>query len=443
MKNSTLSPRDLAYRSLEKCENYDRYSNIEVDSILARHPLKPEDRGLYTTLVYGVIERSITLDYLIDLYAKKPKIDLPVRILLRLGIYQLLYTDRIPDHAVCSETVELAKRYASRGAEGFVNAILRKIIRERDAYQRKPGDTVLASFPLPDRDAEPLKWLSISYGFPQPICGIFLPAFGMERTVTLLEAYNARTAESLRVNTLKISREGYLSALREQGIAAEASALCEGGIRLERSVPVTALPGFNEGLCFVQDEASQLAVEWLAPREGETVLDICACPGGKSFSAGILMENSGTLRSYDLHQNKLSLVEKGAARLGIDIITTEAKDGRRRDEGLLASADRIICDVPCSGLGVMAKKPDLRYKKVDDIARLPQIQREILDNVSAYLKPGGRLLYSTCTVLKEENEQVVEAFLQAHPDFSLLRQRTLYPDTDGTDGFFVSVLERK
>ena len=209
------------------------------------------------------------------------------------------------------------------------------------------------------------------------------------------------------------------------------------------NAPVPALPGFSDGHFFVQDEASQLCVEALDAKAGMSVIDVCACPGSKSFGAAADMENRGHLVCCDLHKNKLSLVESGAARLGISIIETEARDARDPNPAWAGAFDRVLCDVPCSGFGVFAKKPELRYKDPAKSAALPDIQLAILENASTYLKAGGILVYSTCTLLPTENEENVNRFLQSHPAFSLLRERTLTPDVDGTDGFYFAVLQKQ
>lgn len=433
-KKKNASAREEALRSLIKCGSCDRYSNLEIDVALERigDKMKTEDRALYTTLVYGVIERTVTLDYIISQFSSKSveKLELNVLYLLRLGVYQLMFMERIPDHAVCDETVELTKKYSNRGAAGFVNAVLRQIIRKRNEIR------------YPDKNTDMIGYLSVTYGFPAELCRFFCGIYGEERTESLFSAFNRRNAVSLRVNTLLTSRDEYVSRLKESGFEAEISMITGSGVLLSRSAAISKLPNFADGECFVQDEASQLAVELLSPKAGETVFDICSCPGGKSFSAAMLMENRGRILSFDLHENKLSLVKKGAERLKIDIIETSARDGRSFSEEFAESADRIICDVPCSGLGVIGKKPDLRYKNPEELKRLPQIQYEILANAAKYLKRGGTMLYSTCTLNPAENEGIMKRFLEAENGFKCRLMRTLYPDTDGTDGFFIALLEK-
>ncbi|MBQ8310990.1 MAG: 16S rRNA (cytosine(967)-C(5))-methyltransferase RsmB [Clostridia bacterium] len=421
------NPRRIAWDVLNKCASAEQYSNIALDTAIKRAELPSVDRGLLTTLVYGVIEKQITLDACIDSLAARGGIAPDVRNLLRMGTYQMAYLDRVPDHAAVNETVDMAPKRA----KGFVNAILRAFARS--------GKQI----PMPDREEDPIGYLSVRYSFCKPLCEKFVAVFGFRRTEELFAAFGQEPPLTVRVNTLRISRENLLARLAEEGIAAEPTPHVSNGIRVLDKTPVTALCGFDEGLFFVQDEASQLCVEALDAHEGMRVLDACACPGSKSFGAAIDMRNTGSVVACDLHKNKLSLVESGAERLGILTVTAEARDARHLREEWCGGFDRVLCDVPCSGFGVFAKKPELRYKNPEKSAGLPGIQAAILENASVYVKDGGKLVYSTCTLLPEENENNVARFLQSHGEFTLLEQRTLYPDTDGTDGFFFAVLERK
>lgn len=416
--------RETALQILNKCGSAEQYSNLALDTAIRRGDFSSADRGLLTALVYGTIERQLTLDDWIGQLSARPQneIDAPTRNLLRMGLYQLAYLDRIPDHAAVNETVALAPKRT----KGFVNAVLRSFLR------------VGKKLPLP---REPIARLSVQYSVLPEVCRIFADAFGLEKTESVLAAFGKQPALCLRVNTLRTTKEALLDRLCAEGFDAVATAESGTGIRLT-SAPVASLTGFDEGLFFVQDEASQLCVEALDAHAGMTVLDVCACPGSKSFGAAIDMGNEGCVISCDLHVNKLSLVKSGAERLGISIIRTEARDARDTNEAWIGQADRVLCDVPCSGYGVLAKKPELRYKNLEKSAALPDIQLAIAESACRYVKQGGRMVYSTCTLLPCENEQNVARFLQRHPEFRLLRQRTLYPDTDGTDGFYFAVLEK-
>lgn len=422
MSDRTVTARSLALALLVDCEKRGQYPNLALDHALRRAELSPADRGLCTTLVYGVTERRITLDAIIDRLADRT-VEPSVRALLRLGLYQLRYLDRVPAHAAVNETVALAPRRVA----GFVNAILR-------AYGRRAGEFTFAATDAPS--------MSVAYSVAEPICAALIAAYGLDRTASILDAFGRIPPLTLRVNTLRTTRDDYLARLQAAGIEATPCATPT-GIRLAASANPTALPGFAAGDSFVQDEASQRCVASLGAKPGELILDLCACPGAKSFGAAIDMDNTGRVISSDLHENKLSLVRSGAERLGITIIETAARDARVPVDDLLGQADRVICDVPCSGLGVLGKKPDLRYKSLEDAARLPAIQAAILETAARYVKPGGRLVYSTCTILPAENEAVTAPFLAAHPAFAVLDERTLLPDTDGCDGFYFCAMVRR
>ena len=419
--------REIAWSVLNKCEAAGQYSNIALDSAIKRADLGDADRGLLTALVYGTLERRLTLDAAIDALASRGDIAPDLRILLRMGIYQLAYLDRVPDHAAVNECVALAPKKA----KGFVNAILREFVRG--------GKKI----PCPEKEADPIRYLSVRYSVCAPLCERFVAEFGLVRAEEILAAFGRQPSSSLRVNVLRISRDALLERLHAQGIAAEPILASACGIRVTDKIPVTALYGFDEGLFFVQDEASQLCVEALDARPSMRVLDACACPGSKSFGAAIDMENLGEVIACDLHENKLSLVKSGAERLGISIIQTHARDARIKNAEWVGQFDRVLCDVPCSGFGVLAKKPELRYKDPIESERLPEIQRAILENAYAYVKTGGKLVYSTCTLLSRENGEQVAAFLTSHAEFTLVEERTLYPDIDGTDGFYFAVMEKK
>ncbi|MBR5120523.1 MAG: 16S rRNA (cytosine(967)-C(5))-methyltransferase RsmB, partial [Clostridia bacterium] len=356
-------PRKIAYDVLVKCSSAEQYSNIALDTAIKRSDLTTLDRGLLTALVYGVIERQITLDAIIDELCQRGSADISpdVRTLLRLGLYQLAYLDRVPDHAAVNETVNMA----GKRSRGFVNAILRAFIRS--------GKEI----PVPQKEEDPIRYLSVKYSFCESLCECFVAAFGLSRTEQLFAAFGEHPDLNLRTNTLRITREELIAKLDEQGIRALPTTESDIGIRVCDKSPVTELYGFSEGLFFVQDEASQLCVKALDAKAGMRVLDACACPGSKSFGAAIDMQNKGEVISCDLHKNKLSLVESGAARLGISILQTEERDARNTNEAWLGNFDRVLCDVPCSGFGVFAKKPELRYKDPAASAALPDIQLAI------------------------------------------------------------------
>ena len=442
MESKKITARAAAFRSLIACERDKKYSNLEIDAAIRRFKLDGPERGLYTALTYGVIERRITLDYIIAKLSTRPlaALDAPTATLLRLGLYQLIWLDRVPDHAAVGETVALAKAEAPRAAS-FVNAVLR-------GFQRTYGKDDL---PLPEK-SDPA-YLAVKYSVGADVLAALHAA--SPDTEALLAGFEAQRAVTLRVNTLKLSREALLMQLADAGCEAEACRHSPFGVKLKNGTVTPEIAELIEkGFVYIQDEASQLAVLAASPAPGSTVIDTCACPGGKSFSAAMLMENTGRVMSFDLHKNKLSLVDSGAKKLGITIIETAEKNGAVYDAALDSVADTVLCDVPCSGLGVIAKKPEIRYKSLADFARLPEIQLAIVENCAKYVKKGGILVYSTCTVLPEENEENVAKILANHPEFAPVDfsvgdvksengMLTLSPDLHATDGFFVAKFIKK
>ncbi len=425
--------RGAAAASLLKIERLGRYSNIEIDSLLkGDSSLSDADRALYTRLVYGVIERRLTLDCIISQYSAKPvaSVDAETLTALRLGIYQLLYTDRIPDFAAVSASVDTAPRRS----RGFVNGVLRSFLRAGKDYSLPSG-----------ADAEAM---SVRHSTGVDICRVLSDSYGAAVAEELLEAFHSAEGVTLRVNTLKISPEAALDLLD----GATRSKYCDDSIKI-KALDRTARDGLEHGYWFVQDTASRIATAIFGARPGETVADVCAAPGGKSFSAALDMNDRGQLFSFDLHENKLSLIRRTAERLGITCITADARDARKPSEKLIGKCDRVLCDAPCSGIGVIGKKPELRYKSLDTIGALPDIQLDVLCGASCYVRDGGVLMYSTCTLNKRENEEVVARFLERHGEFSLCPfdspvrsdsgMLTLMPHIHGTDGFFIAKMIKK
>ena len=436
------SARSIAFKILLDAMRRSTYSNIALDRELSRAELSDADKALCSVIVLGVTERALTLDSIIDALASSPEdIDADARALLRMGIYQIAFLDRIPDHAAVNETVALAPRRL----RGFVNAVLRSYLRARAS-----GEEDLL---FPKKEEDIIGYLSLKYSFPREVAKRFSEIYGYERAEKIFEIFNRAPLMTLRINTLKISRDEYVALLEENAIEYVLSDKLSDAVKV-RGVAYSALPGASDGYFFIQDEASQMCVEVLGAQAGDRVIDVCSCPGSKSFGAAIKMKNEGEIFSFDLHKSKLSLIENGAERLGINIIKAAERDGRKPDEELFGSADRVLCDVPCSGLGVIAKKPEIRYKSLSDFERLPEIQYGILSASADYLKVGGYLVYSTCTVLPEENRENVIRFLSEYQNFEAVDftvggreseggMLSLSPDTDGTDGFFIAKMRRR
>lgn len=434
-----MNVRKLALDTLCKCESASQYSNLALDAKIKKFNILGDDRSLFTVLVYGTIEHKLTLDYYIGKLSSIPieKIESETLNILRLGLYQIIFM-RTADHAAVNETVSLAPQRS----RGFVNAILRNYLRKKDTLS------------LPSKDTDPALALSVKHSFPKETAAKLLSHFGYEETEKLLSAMNKTPMMTLRVNTLRVSRGELLEKLHDKGIKASKTAISPYGIRLEENISYSELEESFGGEFFVQDEASQISTAALDAKNGHRVIDMCSCPGSKSFGAAITMENGGELFAFDLSKSKLPLISSGAERLGIGIIKAEAHDGHDFISELEDSADRIICDVPCSGFGVVAKKPEIRYKDISATAALPDIQYGILCNAARYLKKNGVLVYSTCTVLPEENELCVKRFLDSHKDFTTMPINvgslsaedgmiTLLPHVHGTDGFFICKLTRR
>ena len=434
-----MNVRKLALETLSKCETAAQYSNLALDARIKKFNITGDDRSLFTVLVYGTIEHKLTLDYYIDSLSSIPKekIEADTRNILRLGLYQIMFM-RTADHAAVNETVALAPQRS----RGFVNAILRNYLRKKD------------SISLPDKITESSEYMSVAHSIPKETCEKFISIFGLEEAEKLLLAMNESPMMTLRVNTLKASRESLLEKLSIGGIKAKPTEISPYGIRLEKSIPYSELEALCVGEFFVQDEASQISTAALDATEGMNVIDMCSCPGSKSFGAALTMANDGEILAFDLSKSKLPLISSGAKRLGIDIIKAEAHDGRDFIPSLEEWADRIICDVPCSGFGVIAKKPEIRYKDINASSALPEIQYGIICNAARYLKKGGVMVYSTCTIFPEENEKIIARFLSEYPDFEALPLNvgglsedsgmiTLLPHVHGTDGFFICKLTRK
>lgn len=459
------TPRSLALATVLAVEG-GQYANIAVDTALRRHAWGDSDRHLYTALVYGVLERKTTLEYLLSRFSARPvdELDATVRVALSQGLYQLVYLDRVPDHAALDETVSLVPRKSS----GYVNAVLRAYLRfeaalptapdgarpPRENRLTTPADWVAR---FPDLAADPLRALAVATGVPDTLCRVFVDALGEKRAASALTAFGIKPPVTLRLNPLRATEEDMIAALTDAGISPSSSLYAPHALRVADGA-LTSTKSFDDGQFFIQDEASQLCVAVLGARPGERVVDTCSCPGSKAFGMALDMENRGELYAFDLHKSKLSLITKGAERLGISIIRTAERDARDPDPALVGTCDRVLCDVPCSGLGVIAKKPEIRHKDLGESARLPAIQAAILEASATYLKPGGTLVYSTCTILPAENEDVVTAFLEAHPAFApddfivpakdpavrdIRSHRgmvTLLPDEHRTDGFFIARL---
>lgn len=430
------SARRTAYDVLLQVFKDQAYSNLTLDHTLGQSGLSRQDKAFAARLVYGTVERMMTLDYILARFLTQPiaKLKLQVLVNLRLAAYQIVYMEKVPASAAINEAVKLAKETGCAFASGLVNAVLRKV----------------AGQPV---DLSGADWAT-QYSCPEPLIQMWKKMYGKTNTEALLETLNAPAPLTVRVNPLKITPTAFCRLLEAEGIGVEPTCL-RNAFHLHYAGSITELPQFSQGLFHVQDLSSQLCVEALEPVAGETVLDLCAAPGGKSFTIAECMQNSGVVFAMDIYSHRLSLLEQGAIRLGIKNIKTAVYDASVFQPEI-APADRVLCDVPCSGLGIIRRKPEIRYKELDSIKELPALQLKILTNASRYVKPGGTLVYSTCALNRKENNKVVDAFLKENTAFASVPvltelphgtqdgdYMTLFPHINGTDGFFIAKLVKR
>ena len=423
------SARRIAADLLVRIEKDGAYSTLSLREALRNASLPDErDAALVTRLVYGVTERRITLDYNLALYLKQPLRKLPPQVLasLRLGAYQILFSDQIPAPAAVNESVTLARQCGFSYAAGLVNAVLRRI--------------AAAGLVLPN-ETDRARYLSVLYSAPIWLVTLFSDAYGPERAQAVLASFLEPRPVFIRHNALKCTVDALRNAFHAAGFSMKETPT-PGAYQLTGSGDFTRLPAFSDGWFFVQDLSSQRCAAALDAQPGETVIDCCAAPGGKTFSSAIRMENRGRIIACDLYPQKTRLIENGAKRLGITIVETVCCDAGTLPERFSA-ADKVLCDVPCSGLGVIGRKPEIRYKEPGELAALPETQLYIVSRCSSLVKPGGTLVYSTCTLNPAENEDVCAAFLRAHPAFAPAGETvTCFPDETGGDGFFIAVFRR-
>lgn len=434
-----MNARTTALSALIAMRRQNAWADGALKDYTARDRLDRRDAALAARLLYGVVQNRMLLDFYLAQAVASPltKLQPVVLDILRLGAYQILFLDKIPVSAAVNEAVEQTKTYANKRAAGLVNGSLRTLARRKDELE-KPHD------------------LATKYSHPQPLVDCLRASMDEETLEAFLAADNDIPKTALQANPLKASAEQVAAALDEAGIACEPHPWLPGCFLVSGTGNLESLPLFQSGAVYVQDAAAKLAVLASGAGPGMRVLDCCAAPGGKSFAAAMQMENTGSILSCDLHAHKISLIEKNAARLGISILKAEQRSASEFDPALEAQFDLVIADVPCSGLGVIRKKPDIRYKDPAPLADLPAVQLDILRNAARYVKPGGTLMYSTCTLLYRENGEVVETFLAENNSYKAeafplpgpvgLVQGgsvTLWPHRHGTDGFFISKMRRE
>ena len=439
--------RNTALKILQKATDGE-YLNLVFQDCLKDSSLSSSDTAFLKELVFGVFRNKILLDYIIrkNSSIRLKKIDPKILNILRMGAYQYFFMDKVPEHAAVSESVNLAKKCAGQKTVAFVNAVLRQIIRTNP---KKTPDLSQIS--------DKTEYLSVKYSYPQPLAEFFVKSFG-NRAESLMKSGNEPPDLCVRINTLKTTKEEFIKKLDLLGITYKETPYTDCGLYLFGATEQKRKS--ISGLFTVQDQSSQLAALALKPDAGDFVLDLCSAPGGKTTHIAELMKNEGKILASDIYQSRLKSVDFLADGLGIDIIKTYPHDATVVDSELIGKADKILADVPCSGLGIIRRKPDIKYKEnITDFSELNEIQLKILQTAYQYLKPGGAMVYSTCTINKGENIELIEKFLSAHPDMSLDKITSehilgdakhagekgyieIFPDTDNSDGFFVCRLKK-
>ena len=442
-----VNARELALKALHRVDQEAGFSNLVLEDTLRKEKISDLDKSLITEIVYGVTSRRLTLDYIISIHSKIKinKISPWIINILRMGLYQMLYLTKIPVSAACNESVKLARRYGHQASAGFVNAILRNMKKQDEVLAQVGGMNTVSK-------------LSILHSHPEWIVKIWIEQYGEKFTEELCKANNERPHIAVRVNTLKIDYTSLKKMLEDRGIKTEKSKISEDALIIDHGNPINEL--FEQGYYTVQDEAAMLVTEILKPESGDIVADLCSAPGGKTTHIAQLMHNKGKIIAWDIHEHRVELVKKTAQRLGVDIIETRYGDATKEDENLIEKCDKVLIDAPCSGLGVIRRKPEIKWtRKSEHIEELINIQRALLNAGSKYVKPGGRLVYSTCTLNSSENEDIIKSFIEMNQKFELEYEHIksysiegnvegkgyvyLFPNIQKTDGFFIAALKKK
>lgn len=453
MSNNTLNygARETALIILYSVEEQAAYSNLILDQQLTKTRMDIQDKRLVTELVYGVLRWKLKLDWIINSYLKSPLAKLPlwIKLILRLGVYQLVQTG-VPPSAAVNESVKLAKKYGHVGTVRLVNGVLRAISRN------------LETIDYPELVLEPVEHISVLYSHPDWMVERWIKRYGIESTIALCNANNSSPGMSLRVNSLRISREELLNMLKAEGVEAETSQYIPDGVKIKKGFSPRNSKLFEEGLVIPQDEAAIMVGHLLAPKPGDLVMDCCAAPGGKTTHLAQLMKNKGKIYAFDVHPHRLRLIEEACRNTGMEIVRVGENDARDLEKIYSKKFDCVLVDSPCSGTGVLRRKPDARWRKnIKQIQQFSKLQLEILESAAKTVKIGGSIVYSTCSLEPEEGEKVIQKFLASNSDFTIVNPlfslswleglsifteqgyvRT-YPHLHGTDGFFMAKLQRK
>lgn len=424
------SAREKVLKGLYKIENDGAYSNKALNDILSDRSLADIDRAFVTELMLGITGHKLRLDYVIQRFSKLKlkKLSPWVHQILRMGVYQILFMDGVPDSAACNESVKLAAKYGHGAAKGYVNGVLRSVVRGRDDI----------AYPSDGKER-----LSVLYSYPMWLTEKLINQYGEETAEKIMAESHKAHPVTVRVNSLKTNKAELTDILRREGINAVPSESAPYCIYINGALNINSSEAYKNGLYTLQNKSSMAAVESLKPKPNELILDLCAAPGGKTTYIAELMQNKGRIIAFDIHPHKIELINNAAKRLGISVINAEANDAEVLKNELTGTADRVLADVPCSGIGVIHKKPDIKWRRAaEDIPKLCAVQQRILNNAAEYVRPGGTLVYSTCTILKEENELQVKKFLDKHTEFCLEEERTLHTFETGGSGFYIARLVR-
>lgn len=429
-----MKDREAAVYALMEIFELEGYNNIVLRRVFKRNAeFTSVQKAFITELVNGTLRNLILIDYVINIFSKVKTDKMKPLILniLRISVYQLLFLDKTPAGAVLNEAVEIAKKRGFKGLSGFVNGVLRNVLRNIDNIE------------YPSFEKNFVEFISVKYSYPEYIIKYWLNNLSRDEIVDMCEKNSEAPSVTVAVNTLKISTDKMLKMFTDNGIIAESMEGFENLLKISKTDDISKYDEYKKGLFHIVDKSSFFAVEKLAPKENDYVLDVCAAPGGKSFLCAYFMKNKGKIISRDIYEHKIKLIEDGAKRLGINIISTEEKSAVRFYEEDFETADKVIVDAPCSGLGIVRKKPDIKYSKTyEDIENLSKIQKEILGVCHRYVKKGGILIYCTCTVSYMENEENVNWFLENF-DFELIYQKQILPQHFDGDGFFIAELRKK
>lgn len=430
-----VNVRELALGVLLSVTRDGEFSHIALKATLDKYQyLSKQERSFLTRLCEGTLERMLWIDYVINHFSKVPvnKLKPVIRTILRSSVYELKFMDAVPAGATINEAVKLADKKGFHNLKGFVNGVLRNISRGLEDVE------------LPDRETDPAAYLSVAYSMPEWIVREWLDVYGSTKTQEILASFLTEGPTSIRVNTLRTDRDTLMKRLKEEGASVTEQEEGARGLYLSGFDSLNALSSFREGLFYVQDASSMLVAELAAPKPGDYVLDVCAAPGGKSMHMAELLQGTGMVEARDLTPYKAGLLEENIHRCGISNVRAVVADARVFRPEDVNKADIVLADLPCSGLGVIGKKTDIKYKMTPEKQReLCMLQREILHTVCSYVKPGGTLLYSTCTIHREENEENVAWFIKEHPQFTLKVQRQILPAEGRRDGFFLARLVKE